>query len=108
MLMHKRDEAAVEGWDPEAHPKSVKSGRTNDEVLHEPKATWTRDTPTVAKWARAVEFAAATDDELAALDALKKEGEWEVGGEVVHLTNLDKVLFPGKGARGKPVTKRDL
>jgi bifunctional non-homologous end joining protein LigD len=108
MLMHKRDEAAVEGWDPEAHPKSVKSGRTNDEVLNEPKATWTREMPTVAKWARALEFDGATHDELAALDALKKEGEWEVGGEVVHLTNLDKVLFPGKGARGKPVTKGDL
>src|SRR3954464_13291662 len=33
LLLHKRDEHAVEGWDPEKHPKSVKSGRTNDEVL---------------------------------------------------------------------------
>jgi bifunctional non-homologous end joining protein LigD len=32
LLIHKRDEAAVSGWDPEAHTTSVKSGRTNDEV----------------------------------------------------------------------------
>jgi bifunctional non-homologous end joining protein LigD len=30
LLIHKHDEFAVEGWDPEAHPQSVKSGRTND------------------------------------------------------------------------------
>ncbi len=32
LLVKKRDEAAVAGWDPETHPRSVKSGRTNDEV----------------------------------------------------------------------------
>ncbi len=65
--------------------------------------------PTVSKWARGLgPFPAATLDELKALDALKKEGEWHVGGQAVRVTNLDKVLFPGKGARGKPVTKRDL
>src|SRR4029079_7284067 len=32
LLIHKRDEAAVAGWDAEAHPTSVKTGRTNDEV----------------------------------------------------------------------------
>ncbi|MGI8999558.1 MAG: DNA polymerase ligase N-terminal domain-containing protein, partial [Candidatus Limnocylindria bacterium] len=32
LLMHKRDETAVEGWDAEEHPASVKTGRTNDEV----------------------------------------------------------------------------
>ncbi len=31
-LMHKRDEAAVVGWDPEDYPRSVKTSRTNDEV----------------------------------------------------------------------------
>jgi bifunctional non-homologous end joining protein LigD len=36
----------------------------------------------------------ATADELAALDAIKKEGDWQIGGRVVHLTNLDKLLFP--------------
>lgn len=32
LLVHKNDEFAVRGWDPEAFPRSVKSGRTNDEV----------------------------------------------------------------------------
>ncbi|HXN56975.1 MAG TPA: DNA ligase D [Candidatus Angelobacter sp.] len=36
----------------------------------------------------------ATAAELAALDALAKEGNWEIGGRTVHLTNLDKLLFP--------------
>jgi len=32
LLLHKRDDAAVAGWDAEEHPRSVRSGRTNDEV----------------------------------------------------------------------------
>ena len=32
LLLHKRDEAAVDGWDAEEHATSVKSGLTNDEV----------------------------------------------------------------------------
>ena len=32
LLIHRRDADAVEGWDPEDHPQSVQSGRTNDEV----------------------------------------------------------------------------
>jgi bifunctional non-homologous end joining protein LigD len=36
----------------------------------------------------------ATVAELKALDAIPKEGNWEIGGGIVHLTNLDKVLFP--------------
>jgi bifunctional non-homologous end joining protein LigD len=108
MLLHKRDDSAVDGWDPEDHPESVRSGRTNDEVLAKPNATWTSDTPTQARWARQLDFSGATDDELAALDELTKEGLWSVGGHELKLTNLDKVLFPGKGARGKPVTKRDF
>ncbi|HUR76448.1 MAG TPA: DNA polymerase ligase N-terminal domain-containing protein [Acidimicrobiales bacterium] len=109
MLLHKRDDAAVAGWDPEDHPQSVKSGRTNDEVLAKPKAKWSSRIPTMAKWGRSLgPFRAATADELTALNALKKEGEWDLDGTAVRLTNLDKVLFPGKGARGKPVTKRDL
>jgi bifunctional non-homologous end joining protein LigD len=36
----------------------------------------------------------ATAAELEALDAMAKEGNWEIGGRIVHLTNLDKLLFP--------------
>ena len=32
LLIHKHDEYAVPGWDAEDHPRSVKTGRTNDEV----------------------------------------------------------------------------
>jgi len=45
----------------------------------------------------------ATASELKALDAIPKEGNWEIGGRVVHLTNLDKLLFPED-----KYTKRDL
>jgi bifunctional non-homologous end joining protein LigD len=36
----------------------------------------------------------ASAAELEALDAIKIEGNWEIGGRTVHLTNLDKLLFP--------------
>jgi len=32
LLIHRRDDQAVRGWDAEDHPESVKTGRTNDEV----------------------------------------------------------------------------
>ena len=60
MLFHKRDEHAVEGWDAEDHPRSVKTGRTNDEVKASPAATWSSN----ALWN------APDADQLAALDSL--------------------------------------
>jgi bifunctional non-homologous end joining protein LigD len=48
----------------------------------------------------------ATKDELAALDAMTKDGSWSVGGFELKLTNLDKVIFPPRDEA--PVTKRDL
>ena len=98
LLLHKHDEHAVAGWDPEDHPTSVKSGRTNDEVKAAPPATWSSS----ASWA------GATADELEALDALGKAGEWRVGEHTLKLTNLDKVLFPGRRGKGPALTKRDL
>jgi bifunctional non-homologous end joining protein LigD len=54
----------------------------------------------------------ATEKELAALDAIAKEGRWSVGGRELRVSNLDKVLFPGREdgseADRAPVTKRDL
>ena len=32
LLIHRRDDAAIHGWDAEDHPASVKSGRTNEDV----------------------------------------------------------------------------
>jgi bifunctional non-homologous end joining protein LigD len=49
----------------------------------------------------------ATSDELAALEAMTKDGTWTVGGFELKLTNLDKVIFPPR-ADAEPVTKRDL
>ncbi|MGH2488291.1 MAG: DNA ligase D, partial [Candidatus Limnocylindria bacterium] len=50
----------------------------------------------------------ATDEELAALDALAREGTWDIGGQTLKLTNLDKVLFPAREPDTNPITKRDL
>jgi bifunctional non-homologous end joining protein LigD len=50
-----------------------------------------------------------TDDELAALDALGKEGVWQVNGVELKLTNLDKPLFEQREPDGGgPITKREL
>ena len=32
LLIHRRDEHAIEGWDADAYPESVKTGRTNEDV----------------------------------------------------------------------------
>jgi bifunctional non-homologous end joining protein LigD len=45
LLLHKKDEYAVAGWDPEDHPRSVLSGRTNDEVKANPQRMWRADLP---------------------------------------------------------------
>jgi bifunctional non-homologous end joining protein LigD len=45
LLLHKRDQHAIEGWDPEEHPRSVLSGRTNDEVAVDPERLWRSDLP---------------------------------------------------------------
>jgi bifunctional non-homologous end joining protein LigD len=110
LLLHKHDSDAVAGWDPEDHPQSVKSGRTNDEVAAAPEAMWNSDAPAgqaevalVSKrsWER------PTDEELAALDALGQQGTWVLQDRELKLTNLDKVLFPPSGEHDA-LTKRDL
>ncbi len=45
LLIHKRDESAVAGWNAEAHPTSVKSGRTNPEVQAGEPARWDANAP---------------------------------------------------------------
>jgi len=44
-----------------------------------------------------------TAEELRALEAIKQDGYWQIGGREVHLTNLDKLLFPEDR-----LSKRDL
>ncbi len=38
LLLHKKDDHATPGWDPEDHPESVKTGRTNADVA-KPRTT---------------------------------------------------------------------
>ncbi len=104
LIFHKRDEHAVAGWDPEEFPRSVRSGRTNDEVAAHPQARWRSDTPPSVA---GLDFSPTRAD-LAALDALGKGGEWEFDGVVLRLSNLDKVLFPPRDDAAEPVTKREL
>lgn len=119
LLLHKRDEHAVDGWDPEDHPASALSGRTNDQVAADPERLWQSDLP--LPYARvelrrprnpdipssADAAGRLTDAELDALDALGANGTWEVFGRRLRLTNLDKVLFPARA--GEPaLTKREF
>ncbi len=91
LLIHKNDDDAVPGWDPEDHPLSVLSGRTNVDVVEGKPGRWP----------------GATAIELAALAAIDTKGEWIVAGQPTLLTNLDKVIMPGRD--GEPaVTKREI
>ena len=123
LLMHKHDEYAVKGWDPEDFPASVLSGRTNDQVKADPDRMWRSDLPPseASVTLRSPDgspgppaghqpdspAAGPSPDELAALDALGAGGTWHVFGRDLRLTNLDKVLFPGRPGE-TPASKREL
>ena len=109
LLLHKHDEYAVKGWNPEDYPASVLSGRTNDEVKADPERMWRSDLPAAQASVRLrpPEPAGPTPDELASLDALGNGGSWAVFGRELRLTNLDKELFPARDGAA-PVTKREL
>jgi bifunctional non-homologous end joining protein LigD len=132
LLLHKRDDYAQAGWDPEEHPKSVKSGRTNDEVANAPDALWhsgkdaaeaeervsrqekpdrvapakKRPAPTRQR-RKGPAWKAPTAAEWRAFNELGGKGSWTFQGRELKLTNLDKVLFPGADG-GPGFTKRDL
>jgi bifunctional non-homologous end joining protein LigD len=110
LLLHKNDDHAVKGWDAEDHPQSVLSGRTNDEVKADPDRMWRSDLPAAraAVLLKPESVTGPTADELAELEALPQAGTWTVFGRELRVTNLDKVLFPPRTKREKPVTKRDF
>ncbi|TAK69741.1 MAG: ATP-dependent DNA ligase [Actinomycetota bacterium] len=110
LLFHKRDAAAVADWDPEDHPRSVLSGRTNEEVKADPATMWRSDLPAAAaavSLRRAPALQSVPAAELAALDTLGPGGTWPIFGRELRVTNLDKILFPARPGE-EPVTKRDL
>ena len=113
LLLHKRDDHAVAGWDPEDHDRSVKSGRTNDEVAADPDFTWDSAAPAseaaapVGRRAEELAWPAPTAEELDALAALRREGRWRFQGREVRVTNLDKELYPGRDG-DPPITKREV
>ncbi|MGP4020673.1 non-homologous end-joining DNA ligase [Saccharopolyspora sp. 5N708] len=112
LLLHKKDEHAVPGWDPEDHLQSVRSGRTNEEVAAAPEAMWRSDLPPAEAEIplganKSRHWDPPTEEELAALDRLGQKGRWRLDGRDLALTNLDKVLFPARDGE-PPVTKRDL
>jgi bifunctional non-homologous end joining protein LigD len=108
LLLHKRDEFAVDGWSAEDHPRSVLSGRTNDQVKADPDRMWRSDLPAARA---AVPFkpssAAVNPEDLRQLDVLRSSGRWQVFGRELRVSNLDKVLFPPRPGE-PPVIKRDL
>ncbi|GAA5199393.1 non-homologous end-joining DNA ligase [Rugosimonospora acidiphila] len=109
LLLHKHDEFAVEGWNPEDHPRSVRSGRTNEQVRADPDRLWRSELP-AARAALALKPTAtpAPDPEaLSQLDAFGATGSWHIFGRELRLTNLDRVLFAPRPGEA-PVTKRDL
>jgi bifunctional non-homologous end joining protein LigD len=131
LLLHKHDDDAVPGWDPEDYPRSVLSGRTNDEVKADPERMWRSDLPPseasvpvgrggsgAAARARPRRAPEPTPsplelrpdhyaDALSELDALGSNGALDVFGRRLKLTNLDKDLFPARPGE-EPVTKREL
>lgn len=90
-------QASFKGLEPDRDPRDVRRERAV------PTARATHQ----AESANSGLAAAAAADELAALDALEREGTWVVGGREVRVTNLDKVLFGARNGED-PVTKRDL
>jgi bifunctional non-homologous end joining protein LigD len=109
LLLHKDDAEAVRGWDPEDHPRSVLSGKTNDEVKADPDRLWRSDLPPAQASIRLRPpvVPAPSADELAALGDLGQAGQWEVFGRTLRLTNLDKELFSARTGE-TAVTKREL
>jgi len=109
LMLHKHDEYAKDGWNAEDHPRSVLSGRTNDDVKADPDRLWRSDLPAsqAAVLLKPDRVDPPGQDELAALDLLASAGTWSVFGRELRVTNLDKVLFPARPGQ-EPVTKRDL
>lgn len=104
-------QAAFKGLDEGRDPTEVVRERpvATGETVREVEAALPEASVPIRSGAPEPEYPqAATPEELEALDAMKGDGLWSVGGFELKLTNLDKVLFPGRADDPEPVTKRDL
>jgi bifunctional non-homologous end joining protein LigD len=102
-------QAAFKGVEPDRDPMEVRreepttdARATEAQVASTPRGRKTTKAPESTKEPETPKQA-ASPAELEALEAMGANGPWEVGGHVVRLTNLDKVLFAAGG-----YTKRDL
>ena len=109
LLLHKHDDFAVDGWDAEDHPKSVLSGRTNDQVQADPDRLWRSDLPAdqAAVLLKQQPAEGPGAEALAQLAEFRSSGHWQIFGRELRVTNLEKVLFPPRPGE-QPVTKREL
>jgi bifunctional non-homologous end joining protein LigD len=98
--------------------KGIEVGKEPDAVVREEATPAARIAPRAPGGARARpadqrsgqaqgSVVPATADELAALDAMDRDGTWQVAGHELRVTNLGKVLFPA-GDGHPELTKRDL
>ncbi|MGH2445806.1 MAG: DNA ligase D [Candidatus Limnocylindria bacterium] len=92
-------QAAFKGLEEGRDPRAVRRERAVDSM-----AAVVQAERTVPDDAASTSSARAA---LAALDAIEGEGAWTVDGREIRVTNLDKVLAPGRDGVD-PVTKRDL
>ena len=102
LLLHKRDQFAVDGLGPR-RPSALGVVRTDQRrgrrrsraaVALGPAGRPCRRSPVPGR-----ESSGPSADELAELDALATAGHWHVFGATLRVTNLDKVLFPARGRR---------
>jgi bifunctional non-homologous end joining protein LigD len=107
LVVHKRDQHAVTGWDPANHPRSVLTGRTNDEVAAARDRIWRPGAPAHLADVRLDASPEALEETVGELESLGAGGTWHVFGRALRVTNLDKELFPGRNGEA-PVTKREL
>jgi bifunctional non-homologous end joining protein LigD len=105
LLLHKRDEHAVDGWDPEDHPH-VGADRPYERRGQGGSGPVVALGPAGGPGRRDGEIPARHGGRTAALDALPRPAV-AIFGRELRVTNLDKVLFPARPGE-EPVTKRDL
>ena len=87
--------------------KGLEVGRTPTSVRRERAVETSEATAQAEREHHDEPMPAGDADAAAALDAIEREGTWRAAGREVRVTNLDKILFPGRDGE-KPITKRDL